>query len=303
MKNKKLFQKTIWILFSLSLFVFFQCSLQVDESEAPQYDRKDTAGAYQHVDTGDQTSLPMDISATSRWTEWTHNSVTEICAAQWGLSYGRRQNMRVASEMPDTYQSGLENGFNQQWSHAYLYNSWGWHLWGDADEDFHDNIDGTSEGYNGKWAGYYYNQNNQYMGDWYLGYACHFIEDVSLVLHSSFPSIDMLLYHFDFEEWVHNNLSSGHNFLNSVSADYYYYPITDLKAAVRSAAYHSSYGNSTVGKKVWDNYVSSGYPTGTGTGNSELVTYTKQMIRDAGRYVKGTIKYTLDKYGEWISTY
>lgn len=250
------------------------------------------------------------IHAPGRWTVDTHNNITDVCAWQWGLSTGRRNNMKSSSEMPDTYQSGIDNGFNQQWSHAYIYHSWGFWVWGDADDDFHDNIDGDSgesespEGLNGKWAGYYYDLNNQYSGDWYLGYACHYIEDISLILHNTIPDVDMLFYHFDFEQWVQNNLTVGHKFLDAIKNDWNYYPVTDLKAAIRCAAWNTSWGNSNgIGKKVWQNYESSGFPTGTGTGNSTLVYYTKIMIREAGRFTKGAVKYTLDKYGQWTDEY
>jgi hypothetical protein len=269
---------------------------------------------YETPDGLNEDVIPSPVSmrplSISRWTETTHNNFTDVCAWQWGVSPGRRNTIQAASEMPDTYQSGIENGFNQQWSHAYIYHSLGFWVWGDADDDFHDNLDGDSgesespEGYNGKWAGYYYNRDDQYNGDWYLGYACHYIEDVSLVLHNTIPDVNMAVYHFAFEEWVENNLTSGHKFLDDIKNDWNYYPVTDPKEGIRSAAWNTNWGNSNgIGKKVWQNYEASGFPTGTETGNSTLVAYTRIMVREAGRFTKGAIKYALDRYNQWTDEY
>ncbi len=245
-----------------------------------------------------------------KWSQLTHQKVVAVAAAKMGLSSARVNKMTAASEMPDVYQSGLENGFNQQWSHAFMLTSGGYWYWGDADDDFHDNIDQYSgeiespEGYNGRSAKYYYQAGNQQMGDWYLGYACHYVEDVCLVLHTTVPFGAMATKHFAFETWVENNLTAGHRLLDAVSADNYYYAVTNLKTAVNQAAYYTSgYYSSTYGKKAWDAYVASGYPTAAGTGNSTLVANTKGMLVDAGRYVKGTIRYTLNKYGQWTNRY
>jgi len=245
-----------------------------------------------------------------KWSMLTHRKVVSIAAAKWGLSSARINNMTAASDSPDVYQSGLENGFNQQWSHAFMLTSGGLWYWGDADDDFHDNINQSTseiespEGYQGKSAKYYYQAGNQRRGDWYLGYACHYIEDVCLVLHTTVPFGAMATKHFAFEAWVENNLTAGHNLLAAVQADNYYYVITDLKQAVNQAAYYTSgYYSSTYGKKAWDAYVASGYPTAAGTGNAELVANTKGMLIDAKRYVMGAIKYTLDKYGQWTNKY
>lgn len=249
--------------------------------------------------------VPFRTEVQTQWKQTTHHALSEIAAKDWGLSTSRVNNMADASEMPDEYQSGLDNGFNQQWSHAYLYSSFGFWIWGDADDDFYDNIDQdggefeSPEGYNGKSAKYYYQAGNQYMGDWYVGYACHYIEDVSLILHASDPALDMLTKHFNFEAWVANNWTTGHNFYGTVAADHYYYEVTDLKAAIRNAAKGSSYWTSDLGKNVWDNYRSSDCPTGAGTGNSDLVYYTKQMLIRAARYTKGAIKYALNTYNQW----
>lgn len=240
------------------------------------------------------------------WKEATHSSITADACTYWGLATARKNNMSYAAKMPDTYQSGLDNAFNQQWSHAYLYTSLKFWIWGDADDDYYDNIlqDGgeleSPEGYNGKSAKYYYTANNQKQGDWYVGYATHYIEDVCLLLHASDPSIDMLTHHFDFEAWVANNWTSGHNFYSSIVNDTYYYVVNDdLKASIRSGAYNSGYWTSTLGKTIWDNYKAGGYPTGSGTGNSTLVSNTRTMLIRAARYARGTIKYSLDKFGQW----
>lgn len=270
-------------------------------------------------DDYDQVSYQVDVDApviltdnasATKWAQTTHMKVVEVAAAKWGLSTARVNNITAASEMPDIYQSGLDNGFNQQWSHAFMLTSSGYWYWGDADDDFYDNINQYSgeiespEGYNGKSAKYYYQSGNQYMGDWYLGYACHYIEDVCLVLHTTIPDYNMATQHFAFEAWVANNLTAGYKLLDAVSADNYYYIVTSPKTSINQAAYYTSgYYSSVYGKKAWDAYVACGFPTAAGTGSADLVANTKGMLIDAGRYVKGTIKYTLDKYSQWTNRY
>jgi hypothetical protein len=234
-----------------------------------------------------------------------HKDFVFTCAKMLGLSDYRALIMRDAAIMPDVYQSGLDNLYNQQWSHAYIITKtlWGvqW-LWGDADDDFNDNlnvIDG--EGYNGKCARYYYSLGNKDLGDWYVGYACHYISDVSFVLHSTFPDLDMAIHHSDFETWMDNNWYSGHNFssiVNGVPASSYY-TISDLKAAIRNAAKASNYSYSTNGKLAWNNYKSSGFPTSIGSGNSNCIYYTRKMIEEATKWTGSAVKYALSTYNAW----
>lgn len=276
-----------------------QTSVKVTTPRIPQAISED-----EPIIIHDNPTVLLD-EPTLLWKEATHSSITADAATYWGLATARKNNMSYAAKMPDTYQSGLDNAFNQQWSHAFLYSSLGIWVWGDADDDYYDNLeqDGgeleSPEGYNGKSAKYYYQAGNQKQGDWYVGYATHYIEDASLIMHASDPSVDMLTQHFNFEAWVANNWTSGHNFYNTIVNDTYYYVITDLKASIRNAANGASYWTSTLGKTVWDNYKASGYPTAVGSGNSTLVNNTKTMLIRAARYARGTIKYSLDKYSQW----
>lgn len=212
--------------------------------------------------------------------------------------------------MPDVYQSGFENGYNQQWSHAYMLNSWGKHVYGDADDDFHDNLIGKNnekhEGYNFKSADHFYQNNDQYNGDWYLGYALHYIEDAALTLHSSFPSFtspDLLTKHFAFENWVNNNLFNGFFLLEKSLDDYYYYEINDLKKSIYYAAYTSSVWTSDLGQNIWNEYRKCNYPEKTGEGSEKLANLTKELLVNTSRYVKGTMLYILDHYNQWENTY
>ena len=258
--------------------------------------------------------------AKTHWGTLTHQNVATIAALQWGLSAGRAAVITDASIYPDVYQSGIEHGYAQQWDHAYIYDCTlgsTYYLWGGADEDFHDNILGPrgGDGYNGLYAGYYYNANDQLNGDKYLGYAMHYIQDVSITLHSTAPTsigltvpyytVDMLIHHSDYETWVDNNLTKGWNLLDAVNTDYYYYPVTDPVQAIKSAACMScSYkGTSSPGYSAWKAYRACGYPTSAGSGNATLVANTKVMMIAAGRWAKGAIKYTLDNYGQWTSKY
>ncbi|MEW6368693.1 MAG: hypothetical protein AB1714_29035 [Acidobacteriota bacterium] len=241
-----------------------------------------------------------------------HTSLAELAAKYWGLPATRVANIKRAADQPDVYQAGLSNYYNQQWSHAFILASGNVWIWGDADDDFYDNLNGDSgqwespEGLNGRSASYYYSAGDQYWGDWYVGYASHYIEDVNIVVHTSAPSasrMDLLTKHFAFEDWIGNNLTGGHKLLAAASADPYYYAVTDPKASIRNAAYFTCYWQGGVGKRAWDAYVASGYPTAAGTGNSTLVQAAKEMMIRAVRYTRGSIKYALDRYGQWTSRY
>jgi hypothetical protein len=307
-------KRTLSLLLALSVSVFITAGCSKRQSP--------TAGEPAAIAQDDDYSqasykveAPLPVlqthpEAAVKWSQLTHKKIVAVAAAKWGLSTARVNNITAASEMPDVYQSGFSNGYNQQWSHAFMLTSGGYWYWGDADDDFYDNLNQSGgeiespEGYNGKSAKYYYQASNQYQGDWYVGYACHYIEDVCLVLHTTVPGYYMATKHFDFETWVENNLTAGHKLLDAVSADNTYYIVTDPKTAINQAAYYTSgYYSSAYGKKAWDAYAACGYPTAAGSGNATLVANTRGMLVDAGRYVKGTIKYTLDKYGQWTSRY
>lgn len=308
-------KKIVLFLIMTGLSVLMHCSYNSGESADIQAGNFPVLTA---VPESDPVVLPAP-APLSRWSKSTHTTLSGIAASQWGLTSGRVNEISDASDYPDTYQSGLENGFNQQWSHAYIYDMWFgsvFYLWGDADEDFHDNIDGPpgGEGYNGGYAGYYYGS-NQRTGDQYLGYALHYIEDVSLVLHSTAPTsigltvpyetTDMLTHHFDFEKWVENNMNSGWQLLNTVRNDYNYYVISDLKQALKNTAWAScAYrGTNSIGYAAWKEYRNCGYPTASGSGTAVLADNTTKMLINAARYAKGAIKYTLDKYGQWSAAY
>ena len=224
----------------------------------------------------DASAASADVASVRQaWAEVTHVNISLLAASKWGLPASRVNVIGDAADDPDTYEAGLDNGFNQQWSHAYIYSPFGFWMWGDANENFDDcitgNLAGQEEGpecKDGQSARFYYDAGDQVQGDRFLGYATHYVEDVCQVLHSSAPTnIDMLTHHFDYESWVANNWVGGHNFSAAVSADNYYYPITDLQQAVRNAAWAASYWNSQgAGRSAWNAYRAAGYPTAAGTG-------------------------------------
>lgn len=244
------------------------------------------------------------------WAMPTHQYLVYIAARKLGLPETRAAIMRDAAYLPDIFQAGIDNFYNQQWSHAYIY--WAtwfgpvW-VWGDADDDFHDNLFGPSgelespEGYNGKWAGYYYTQGNQPLGDWYVGYGCHYIADVSLFLHTTIPDLNLALHHTDYEEWIHENWDQGHGFrtlVEAVSANEFR-TFTDAKGAIRWAARNSNLNYNSVARTAWNQYVACGFPRGAGTGNSALVNATAQLLREALKNTGGAIKMTLNHYHQW----
>lgn len=291
-----------------------------DAPEMPRFDLPEVRAAYlaeyalvaneRTASELDDVVVPDGPAIEPLYPMSAHTSFSELAAAYWGLPASRVANIKRAGDQPDVYQAGIDNYYNQQWSHAFLLTGGATWLWGDADDDFYDNLNQSSgewespEGLNGKSAKYYYQAGSQYMGDWYLGYATHYIEDVNLVVHTSAPSrTDLLSKHFAFEDWIHANLTSGHRLLSAAAADPYYYAVTDPKASIKNAAYFVCYGQGGVGKRVWDAYVASGYPTAAGAGNATLVAAAKEMMIRAARYTRGTIKYALDKYGQWTARY
>lgn len=246
-----------------------------------------------------------------RFAAKTHFNIATLSAVKWELPADRVKILEGAADDPDHDEAGLENGYNQQWSHAYLYDPLGTWVWGDANENFDDCITGRfaeqiegPECKDGQSARQWYMAGDQAMGDYFLGYAAHYIQDVSFVLHASLPSVDMLTAHTAYEKWIRANWSAGHRLASAVEADNYYYPISDLQRSVRNAAWAASYWNpNSAGQKAWDAYCASDYPTGAGTGNTELVLNTKIMLIRASRYTLGTIKYSLDTYDQWTSFY
>jgi hypothetical protein len=226
---------------------------------------------------------------------WTaHDKTTFICAKQWGLSDYRANYMSGASHMPDVYDNESAVPLNQQWRHGYVL-AYGAYVWGVAHWCCDDNIRGGSYALNGKSAYYYYGIGNRDWGDWYLGYASHYLEDVGNPWHTSANIVQQLDTHGPYETWVENNWTSGHNLSTAVSSDYYYYAITFIYGSVANLAKWSN-GRNTA---VYNAYVASGKPTGAGTGNATLVSETKLLLRETGRYVKGLIKYTLDAKAAW----
>jgi len=260
----------------------------------------------------------ISYSQSFKWDRPMHRDITRIAATKLGLSSTRIYIMKYAADMPDVYQSGFDHAYNQQWSHAYLC---GTLVWGDAEEDYGDNLDQETggwydshtdgaEGYNGKSAKYYYENGNRNNGDWYVGYATHYIQDVSLTLHSSYPGYYMVAHHFDFEQWTQNNWNDGWNlkqYAESLAASSYYTMslFSNPQNAVISAANNSCYDNHGSNSKAyyayraWEIYKSEGFPTTAGSGNSALAYYVGKMIQEATKWTGATIKYGLTKYNQW----
>ena len=256
-----------------------------------------------------ETCFPDRLGKAS-WSETIHDNYVYLCAKQLGLSETRAALMQKAAHMPDVFQSGFDHGYNQQWSHAFMIKKtwWGpqW-VWGDADGDFYDNLNGDSgefespEGYNGKCAGEYYALFKRDLGDWYVGYACHYIADVCLLLHTTIPDYDLAMHHFDFETWVQNNWSAGFKFKSTAEAvpASSYYTFTDPKAAIVKAAINANTTLNANAKLAWYYYKASGFPTTAGTGSGSAAVYTRKMVEEAVKWTGGSIQYALDKYRQW----
>ncbi|MBF0361867.1 MAG: zinc dependent phospholipase C family protein [Oligoflexia bacterium] len=248
----------------------------------------------------------------------THQSLVEIALKSFFLSKNRINNIIAATIVPDAHPNIIAL-LKHPWTHLYMLNKRGNWSWGGADKYFQDNLICHNQnsnyennscsrvrGYSGLSAEYYYLQNNQKAGDWYLGYAVHFVTDVSTVIHSSLPSLtrlDILFKHTSFEQWIKNNFSKGHNFLSKIQNEKEIYQINDPAEDLKDIAERSSYWTSDVGYNVWNSYAENGYPVSEGTGDQELVENTIIMLKNTLSYIKGTIQFTLNKYQQLESKY
>jgi len=230
--------------------------------------------------------------SNEKWGWTVHDKTMYIAAKQWGISDSRANMMSGAAHMPDVYDNEGTIPGTQNWRHGYVY-TYGYHIWGNADACCKGNISGS--GLNGKSSFYYYENGNQSWGDWYLGYASHYLQDVGNPWHTSANIVQQLDTHGPYETWVENNWTSGHKFQDVVNNDWYYYSVSDPAATVRSLSYWSYGKNST----MYNAYLNSGKPTAAGTGNSTLISETKELLKVSGRYTKGLIKYTLDAKNAW----
>ncbi|MBF0314665.1 MAG: hypothetical protein HQK52_14690 [Oligoflexia bacterium] len=221
-----------------------------------------------------------------KYKKYNHIDFAGLAAEYWGLPNSRVENIKKASLLPDLNQRGLSNLFNHQWSHAYFLNAEGEVTWGDAHEDFNDNLigptgDRASEAWEEQSAAKFYEENNQQKGDWYLGYAVHYIVDASILVHCSSSyqlNWDLVTHHLRFESWIHDNFTEGHNFRALMAADKEYYEVSEPMEALHKAAMGASYWTSDLGRSIWDQYRNESYPSGVGSGSKELVQLVSQMM-------------------------
>ncbi|MBF0359779.1 MAG: hypothetical protein HQK49_02155 [Oligoflexia bacterium] len=252
-------------------------------------------------------------SDANKYAEVTHQDLLEIALRSFPLSENRVKNMVAAAEVPDRHLNVFEL-LRHPWAHLYMYNQSGEWLWGGADRHFQDNLMGTNPeeifggGFGGLSAEYYYLLNDQENGDWYLGYALHFIADVTIIVHTSLPTfdhLDLLYKHSDFEKWIQNNFTSGHNFRKRIQndVDSQMYNINNPAEDIREIAWQSSYWSGGIGYDVWNDYVESEYPLEAGSGNEKLVNDTTLMLKNALSYTRGAIYFMLNKYQQFDSKY
>jgi hypothetical protein len=228
-----------------------------------------------------------------RWAWTPHQRTMFVAAKHMGLSDTRANRMAGAAHMPDVYDNEGTIPGTQQWRHGYIY-LWGVYTGiGVADAMCANNISGS--GYNSRSAFYHYEAGSITNGDWYLGYASHYLQDVANPWHTSANVYQQLDTHGPFETWVANNWTSGHKFQDVINSDYYYYSVSNPAATVRTLALWSNGRNTTVSNA----YINSGKPTAAGTGNITLVNETKELLKRSCRYTKGLIKYTLDAKKAW----
>ena len=236
------------------------------------------------------------INPSAKWLGVTHGNMSAICATQWGLNTIRINNISKASLMPDVYDVQGPIPYTNVWYHGWAQIINGIWAWGNADMACKNNIQGY--GLNSKSSNYYFSHGNPGYGDWYMGYASHYMEDCGNAWHTSL-SIPQFTCHFNYEQWVAENWTSGHNFSSTVINDFYYYVVIDPAKSTRNLATYSNSKNNTIYKA----YINSGYPTTAGTGNQILINETRNLLFQTARYIKGLYKYTLDKNNAWNVTY
>ena len=253
-----------------------------------------------------------DEAPKESWTRATHRSITYIVAKKLGLTNKRATLMSDGSDDPDD-NSAL------RLSHIY-YIKYGIHVLGTAHKRLKANLVGNSpnggstKGLAGKSALYWYLKGNRDMGDWYTGYSCHYIQDVSFVLHTNVPCISadtilQALYHTRWERWIENNWEDGHRFADAVRAvprsaymdfialedmleEYGLISFDFLKDIVASTA-KKAHGK--IGKQAWTSYKEANFPLATGTGTTLAAYCTKKMLQLATVMTGGTIGYSLSK--------
>ncbi len=288
-RKMKTFKWTFLILFSL--FTTISCK---KETELFINDENTITSGVNNNTTNfvlpDSIEIKIDLP---KWGWTVHDNMTYYCAKQWGLSEERAKIIYNAAHMPDVYDVEGQIPGTNNWLHGWVQIVNGVWVWGAADKACYNNIQGS--GWNNGSSFYYYSAGNKSKGDWYLGYASHYLEDCGNPWHTSANIVQQLSTHSNFEVWVDNNWSSGHEFYLDVMNDHYYYSVSDIKEAVKALAKYSNSHNTT----IYNAYVASGKPTAAGTGNSTLISETRQLLVQSSRYVKGLIKYTLDKKQAW----
>ena len=107
---------------------------------------------------------------SSDYAKNTHGRIIYYAAIKCGLHNDRSSAMYWAADDPDSWDQGWSNTYWQQWSHAYLRDDLGIHIWGDADDDFEANVETAgSDSYLGSSAFDEYEDGNESEGDKYLG--------------------------------------------------------------------------------------------------------------------------------------
>ena len=220
----------------------------------------------------------------AKWWGWNHSDMAEIAAYHMGLSETRAVRMHNAADDPDQVDGEGTIPLTQQWKHGYVF-AYGYYVWGSADDNCEDNINRAI--YNFTYS--------EYWGDYRIGYASHYLQDVANPWHTSANIVQQLSTHKGYEEWISNNWENGHKFKDYLDGDYYYYSISDPAATTRTLAKYSYNKYST----MYDAYIDSDSPVEPNTGNATLVSQTKEVLKAAGRYTKGLIKYTLDEANAW----
>ncbi len=255
----------------------------------------DAAQLTDKTDAGRQAPEPFP-GGDPKFSLLCHKYMVYHAALKLGLSTARANQLMYWAAKPDTIDKEAIIPATQQWRHGYVYVGGYW-SWGNADYCLYNNINANNgTGYLGKDAQYYYyTRKDKVNGDYYLGYALHYLADVGNPYHTSANIVSQLKGHENYEKWIENNWTSGRNFAADWKSSTSTISFSSYRDYVKNLSKYS-YNNSG---KVSSAFAASGYPTGANTGNDTLVKYTRLQVLETAKYVRGCIKKVMDQYSVW----
>lgn len=232
------------------------------------------------VTADEPVAIPTPVQSTpapdSKWWGGGHIDLATLAGQHMGFS--RATTMGSYADDPDTNDGGWSNLYYQQLSHAYMYTDIGnlWY-WGTANLACQDWFNTAKANYS---AG------SKANGDKYLGYATHYMADVSNSYHAD---IDYQIWpsaatHAQVEQYIGDHWADVMNYIRN---DYYYYAVSDPNATVKAIALHTHLDHNAI------------YSAYQQSDKTNFMNLEKENIKMVARYLKGLIKYCLDQGHGW----